>query len=71
MANNVVDARGRSCPEPVLMTKNAVDNYNGETIEVLVDAMVAVENIKRFAGNKGFFVDVEENNNGYSLTIRK
>ncbi|WP_425445927.1 sulfurtransferase TusA family protein [Dethiothermospora halolimnae] len=68
---NLVDARGRSCPEPVIMTKNAVENYKGDTIEVMVDTMVAVENIKRFVENKGFKVDVQEREGDYSLAIKK
>lgn len=70
--HNIVDARGRSCPEPVIMTKNAIENHNGDTIEVLVDLEVAVENIKRFAGNQGFNVEVEERDGGdYCLQIKK
>ena len=70
--SNSVDARGRSCPEPVIMTKDAIENYSDEPIEVLVDLEVAVENIKRFAGNQGFNVEVEEVNEGeYRLIIKK
>ncbi len=68
---NVIDARGRSCPEPVVMTGDAIKNFN-KKLEVLVDLEVAVENIKRFASNKGFKVQVEDLNNGeYKLTITK
>ncbi|ABR49673.1 SirA family protein [Alkaliphilus metalliredigens QYMF] len=67
----IVDARGRSCPEPVVMTKQAVENYSGETIQVLVDAIVAVENIKRFASNQGFKVNVLENDEDYEILIEK
>ncbi|QIB27307.1 sulfurtransferase TusA family protein [Caloranaerobacter azorensis] len=70
MKHNVVDARGRSCPEPVVMTKNAIDKFDGQPIEVLVDAMVAVENIKRFARNQGFDVEVIKNEEDYTLIIR-
>ena len=69
--SNIVDARGRSCPEPVVMTGQALKNYSGETIQVLVDTMVAVENIKRFAGNKGFNVEVEEKDEEYSIYLTK
>ncbi|AKL94395.1 putative redox protein [Clostridium aceticum] len=69
--SNIVDARGRSCPEPVVMTKQAIEGFNGKPIQVLVDTMVAVENIKRFVKNQGFQVEVEENNEEYSLHIRK
>ncbi|NLV77193.1 MAG: preprotein translocase subunit TatB [Tissierellia bacterium] len=68
---NVIDARGRSCPEPVIMTKNAMESNPSEPIQVLVDAHVAVENIKRFAKGKGYKVEVEENAGEYTLNIRK
>lgn len=67
----IVDARGRSCPEPVIMTKNAIDSNSNEPIEVLVDAQVAVENIKRFVTNKGYNVNVSEDNGEYTLHIKK
>lgn len=72
MSKTQVDARGRSCPEPVIMTKKALDQYNGGEIEVLVDLEVAVENIRRYAGNNGFTVDVAElSDEDYQLIIKK
>ena len=65
-----VDARGRACPEPVLMTKKALEK-NQEGIEVLVDNVTARENIKRFAGNLGFQVVVEEQDEDYLLKMTK
>ena len=50
-----VDARGRSCPEPVIMTKRALDQ-NGNRAMVLVDNQVAVDNITRFADSRGLKV---------------
>lgn len=48
-----VDARGLSCPEPVIQTKNAM--ASGEAAyEVLVDNVVAKENISRFAVHQGY-----------------
>lgn len=67
---NIIDARGRSCPEPVIMTKNAID-HGHENIEVLVDAKVAVENIKRFATSQGYTVNVEENDDEFTMSLRK
>lgn len=67
----VVDARGRSCPEPVIMTKNAVESNPNEPIQVLVDAQVAVENITRFVKGKGYEVKVEKKAGEYTLNIRK
>jgi tRNA 2-thiouridine synthesizing protein A len=67
----VVDARGRSCPEPVIMTKNAIESNPKESIQVIVDAPVAVENITRFAKGKGYKVEVEKKDEEYTLNIRK
>lgn len=65
---NVVDARGRSCPEPVIMTKQALDQ-NGNRATVLVDNQVAVDNITRFAENRGLKVLVKEKDGDFELTI--
>ncbi|MCR2043465.1 sulfurtransferase TusA family protein [Anaerosalibacter massiliensis] len=67
----IVDARGRSCPEPVIMTKNALDKNLSENFDILVDAEVAVENVTRFATNKGYKVNVEEDKGYFILQIRK
>ena len=66
--NRVVDARGRSCPEPVLMTKKALAQQSGR-LQVLVDNQVAVDNITRFAQNTGLAVRVENKGSDFQLTI--
>lgn len=63
-----VDARGRSCPEPVIMTKQAL-GAGGNKAKVLVDNQVAVDNITRFAQNKGLTVKVEKKDGDFQLTI--
>lgn len=70
MKLNSIDARGRSCPEPVLMTKKALQN-NPEALEVLVDNMTAKENVTRFAKNSGYNVEVTQNGNDYILSLKK
>jgi len=64
---NTVDARGRSCPEPVILTKNALSA--GTPLQVLVDNQVAVDNITRFVRNKGLSISVAAQNDEYILTI--
>ncbi len=72
MANReIVDARGLSCPQPVLMTKKALENNKSGEIEVLVDNATAKENITRFASNAGYQVSVSEENEDYRLTLSK
>lgn len=49
-----IDARGLSCPEPVIRTKNAL--ASGEkAYTVMVDNVTAKENVSRFALHQGYF----------------
>lgn len=66
-----IDARGRSCPEPVIMTKNALDESPEESFDILVDVEVAVENVTRFAKNSGYKVDLEKDKGYFILHIQK
>lgn len=59
----VVDARGLSCPLPVLKTKEAIEQGE-EEIEVLVDNNTALENVTRLAQSKGFKVTPQKNKDG-------
>lgn len=72
MANReIVDARGLSCPQPVLMTKKALENNKGDTLEVMVDNATAKENVTRFASNAGYQVTVTEDGEDYLLVLSK
>ncbi|NLW16949.1 MAG: preprotein translocase subunit TatB [Firmicutes bacterium] len=42
-----VDARGLSCPEPVILTRQALNDKSIKHLKVLVDAAVARENVTR------------------------
>ena len=64
---NQVDARGYSCPEPVLMTKNALKN--GTPLVVLVDNETPLQNVRRFAANNGYQVSWKEVGEDYEITI--
>jgi selenium metabolism protein YedF len=55
-----VDARGLTCPQPVLETKRALENRPGAALRVLVDQSTAKENVARFARNQGFGVNTAE-----------
>ncbi len=65
-----IDARGLSCPEPVVMTRNALTSGD-DKYEVLVDAVAARENVTRFAQSKGYTVSVVENDGEYTLSLSK
>lgn len=65
-----VDARGLSCPEPVILTKNALVSKEKE-YQVLVDNVTAKENVSRFAVHQGYQVTVKEQGEDFVLHIRK
>lgn len=64
---NQIDARGYSCPEPVLMTKEALKK--GLPLTVLVDSETPLQNITRFAQNAGHQVSSKPDGDGYAITI--
>lgn len=66
---NILDARGHSCPEPLLMTKKALTTSN--IVKVLVDNECALENITRFARNNGFKANATKNSQDYLIEVVK
>ncbi len=65
-----IDARGLSCPEPVLRVQNAL-RTDAAGLIVTVSNAASVENIKRFANARGYSAAVEENGADYTLTLTK
>ncbi|MFZ5569668.1 MAG: sulfurtransferase TusA family protein [Thermodesulfobacteriota bacterium] len=67
-----IDARGLSCPQPVLMTLDAIQSGSDTEFIILVDTDTSRENVTRAATSKGFRVaDLQPDNQGYRLTIHK
>ena len=66
----MIDARGLSCPEPVVLLKKAIESKES-VYEMLLDAKVAVENTSKFAATHSYDVSVKEENGEYKLTFRK
>lgn len=65
-----IDARGLSCPQPVVLTARAIE-AGQERFEVWLDSEVSCENVGRFARSKGFTVDRNETDDGVILTMRR
>ncbi|MBC8459607.1 MAG: sulfurtransferase TusA family protein [Deltaproteobacteria bacterium] len=67
-----VDARGFSCPQPVLMTLDKINKVDKGEIEVLVDTDTSRENVSRAAESQGWQIKgVQEEGEGYRITINK
>ena len=55
-----IDARGLSCPQPVLLTMQALKQQPASRYEVLVDNPTARQNVTRFLEKSGKTVTVTE-----------
>lgn len=67
----MIDARGQSCPMPVVMTQKAIQKGSPASLEVLVDAQVAVENVTRYAQSQGYRVKCDAQGPDFKLTLTK
>lgn len=60
MSDIVIDARGLSCPEPVLMAKRALKEQPKGGFTVAVSSPTARDNVMVLLDGKGFTPVVEE-----------
>ena len=67
----VVDARGLSCPQPVMETRKALEKHSGGPVEVLVDTVTSRENVARFGESHGWKVAKEETDDGFKVTFTR
>ena len=66
-----IDARGLSCPAPVLMAKEAVEKDHLAMVEVLVDNEAARENVSRFLESQQFSVSAIPEGNDFKISARR
>ena len=64
-----VNAKGLSCPIPMVRSKKAIDENPGETILVVVDETAQRDNVSRLAENNGYSVNVKELEAEYRLEL--
>lgn len=67
---SLIDARGLSCPEPVILLRKAMASKESR-YEMLVDNHAAKENTSRYAKSQGYNVTVTETNGEYKLVFKK
>jgi TusA-related sulfurtransferase len=63
----IVDACGLSCPEPVLLTQNALKEYGSAAFSVDVSSPSARDNVKHLLEKQGRTVQVETTANGWRV----
>ncbi len=62
-----IDARGLSCPQPVVLVNMAVAEGNTD-LEIIVDNEVSRENVTRLATKRGLKTDARQE--GTDIVIR-
>lgn len=70
MSTKRVDARGLSCPQPVVLTNKAIE-AGAESLEVLVDNEVSKENVLRLAKRHRMQTSVREEGADIVIEIKK
>jgi selenium metabolism protein YedF len=66
--SKVVDARGLPCPQPVILTRNAMQE--SDVVKTIVDNETARQNVTRMAEKAGATVQVERKDDGIDLHVR-
>lgn len=63
-----LDARGISCPEPLIMLKSALKTER--ELVMLVDSKNAFANCRAYAENQGYTVESENDAGTYKMTFK-
>jgi len=69
MADKTLDAKGKKCPMPVLMTKKELKNLNaGQILELIADDVGALKDVPALIKKTGDEI-LETNQNGDVITF--
>ncbi len=67
--SKIVDARGLACPQPVILTRKALQE--SDAVTTIVDNETARSNVSRMAAKQGCQVDVEEREDGIYVHLTR
>ncbi len=68
--STTVDARGLSCPQPVMLAQKAIAD-GIFPVEVIVDTVTSRENVRRMAERLGCSVTIKDLEEEYKVVISK
>ncbi len=63
-----INARGLACPEPVIRTKNAIENENPSSVKIIMDNPAAQQNVQRLLESLGYQTIIEQKGVDYVTT---
>lgn len=64
----IIDARNQSCPKPVIMTKNALEE-GADNLTIVVDNNIAKANVVKFFNKSGYDSTIKEENDDIYISI--
>lgn len=67
----MLDCKGLACPQPVMRTKNLLEDEAPETVEVLVDNQAAGQNVQRFLQSQGYEAEVAAQGGDFVISGRR
>jgi selenium metabolism protein YedF len=67
----VIDCRGLACPQPVITTRQALDQLKEGDMIVIVDNASSCNNVERFVQSQGCSVDIREEGQDFYLHVQK
>ena len=69
--SDIVDTRGLSCPQPVLLVMSRIKDLEGGEVQVIVDNEVSRENVSRAARSQGWEIREELREGEIRLILRR
>ncbi len=68
---SVIDCRGLACPQPVVTTKEALDQLKEGEMIVIVDNASSCNNVERFVRSQGCSAEIKEEGKDFYIHVRK
>lgn len=69
--SETVDARGLSCPQPVILVRQALSDKDSGKLTVLVDNPTARDNVSRTARSLGWAAEVVAREDDYKIELTR
>mgnify|MGYP001040327137 CR=1 FL=1 len=69
--SRIIDARGLPCPQPVILTRNAMREADVNEVTTLVTGGDQVANVRRLAEKAGWQVTVDARDDGYAVRLTR
>jgi selenium metabolism protein YedF len=68
---SVIDCRGLACPQPVVATKEALDQLKEGEMIVIVDNTSSCNNVERFVRSQGCIAEIKERGQDFYIHVQK